>query len=347
MQPGKNQWLANHTTLELGGPAEFFVAAARETAVLDAWRWARTRDLPLRILGGGSNVVIADEGVIGLVLAMRTKGIWKEEKPSSALFTVAAGESWDEFVDLVVSDGYAGLECLSGIPGLVGATPIQNVGAYGQEVAHTLHAVHAWDCDNGEETRLSPQECTFTYRNSVFKQKPARYIVLSVAFELRKESPQPRYEELRKALELRSARPDVTLIRQTVLDLRKKKSMVLDPTDENRRSVGSFFLNPVLDAQELQSFFEKLKAVNLADAAVPRFDAGEGKTKIPAAWLVEQTGFTKASRYGAFGISSNHALALVHHGGGRTSELLSLAHKIQSAVQDRFGIRLELEPTRW
>jgi UDP-N-acetylmuramate dehydrogenase len=341
--------LAPLTTLELGGRARYFVRTADDVIVAQALAWAGARGLPLVVLGGGSNVVVSDAGVEGLVLNIATRGVGFEE---GGLVTAAAGEPWDELVAATVARGWAGLECLAGIPGLVGATPIQNVGAYGQEVAETIREVRALDRRTGQVTTLSSEACAFGYRDSLFRRRPDDYIVLGVTFALRPGGPPAvRYPELARAVDEReraSTQEDRSLagVAATVRALRARKSMLVDPSDPNRRSAGSFFTNPVLDVPAFDALAARAVAAGIVPRPeeVPRFEAGDGRLKIPAAWLIERAGFTKGLRRGAVGISSAHALALVHHGGGTTGALLALAQEIRDTVQARFGVALEREP---
>jgi UDP-N-acetylmuramate dehydrogenase len=332
------------TTLELGGPARALVEAEEEGDLVDALRWAAGEGIPVAVLGGGSNVVVADGGFPGLVLRMATRGI--EVRAGRAErrvhLTAAAGEPWDELVDAVVEEGLAGLECLAGIPGTVGAAPVQNVGAYGQEVADTIAAVRVLDRATLATRELAPAECGFGYRTSVFRRAPERFVVLAVTFRLDPGAPRTvRYPELARALGgSPAAPPDVAAVRDAVLALRRSKSMVLDPDDENRRSVGSFFVNPVVDPATADA----VAAAAGAGAAMPRWAAGDGRAKLSAAWLVERAGFAKGTRRGAVGVSSRHALALVHHGGGSAAGLLALAREIRQGVAARFGVVLHPEP---
>jgi UDP-N-acetylmuramate dehydrogenase len=341
--------LAPLTTLDLGGRARHFVRAPDDMVVVQAVAWANARGLPLVVLGGGSNVVVADAGVAGLVLKIATRGVHFGE---GGVVTAAAGEPWDELVAAAVARGWAGLECLTGIPGLVGATPIQNVGAYGQEVAETVQEVRALDRRIGQVTTLSSEDCAFGYRDSLFRRRPDDYVVLGVSFALRPGGPPAvRYPELERALEDRErgstqAVRSLSGVAATVRALRARKSMLVDPADPNRRSAGSFFTNPVLDVPAFETLAARAVAAGVVarPEEVPRFEAGGGRLKIPAAWLMERAGFTKGLRRGPVGISSAHALALVHHGGGTTGALLALAHEIRDAVQARFGVTLEREP---
>ena len=251
---------------------------------------------------------------------------------------------WETVVDGALSRDWAGLECLTGIPGSVGAAPIQNVGAYGQEVAEVVAKVRVLRRDTLAFEERGPEDCAFGYRDSLFKRAPHRFVVCEVRFALRPNGAGTvRYPELAK-----SVGADATLsdIRRTVLDLRRRKSMVLDPDDPNRRSAGSFFLNPIVSAAEAQRVVEQALRENLAGAPndVPHYPAGEGQVKLAAGWLIEQAGIANGTRRGAFGVSTNHALALVHHGGGTTAELLAFADEIRVRVRDHFGIELECEP---
>jgi UDP-N-acetylmuramate dehydrogenase len=338
--------LAPRTTLELGGPARELVRVTDDNELRAALEWAREHERPVVVLGGGSNVVVADEGVDALVIELAQRGIRVATSADRVSITAAAGEPWDPLVASTVAHGWAGLECLSGIPGSVGATPIQNVGAYGQDVAETITRVRVLDRETGDPVTLEAEACAFTYRDSAFKRDPTRWIVLDVEFELRTDArPTIRYPELVRQLADRST-PSVVDVRETVLGLRRAKSMVIDPTDDNRRSVGSFFTNPIVAATEADHLVELAVERGLVESAadVPRFAAPGGRAKLAAAWLIERAGFVRGERRGSVGISSRHALALVHHGGGTTRELLALAREIADRVQERFGVALQPEP---
>jgi UDP-N-acetylmuramate dehydrogenase len=333
--------LAPLTTLGLGGPAKYFVRVEEEEALADALRWAADEGLRSAILGGGSNLIVPDDGYGGLVIQM---GIADLEFRKGGTVAAGAGVPWETVVDGAVSRNWAGLECLSGIPGSTGATPIQNVGAYGQEVAEVVTGVRVLHRDTLAFEELGPDDCAFGYRDSLFKREPARFIVCRVRLALRPGAPGTvRYAELE-----RSVGADATLadIRHAVLDLRRHKSMVISPDDPNRHSVGSFFLNPIVSDEKAQRVVERAVRDNLVSAPsdVPRYPAGDGEVKLAAGWLIEKVGIAKGTRRGAVGVSSNHALALVHHGGGTTAELLAFADEIRSRVRDRFGIDLEREP---
>ena len=315
---------------------------------MDAVRTADERREPLLVLGGGSNVVVADDGFPGTVVRVATRGFdITGEAGDEACLTVAAGENWDDVVARCVAEGLAGLECLSGIPGLAGATPIQNVGAYGQEVADTVVSVRAWDRDRAEVTDVPAADCGFGYRTSRFK-RDGRHLVLAVTFRLTRgpRSAPVRYPDL--AAELGVAPGDQVPLqeaRSAVLKVRARKGMVLDAGDPDSRSAGSFFTNPVLTGDE----FAALTARH--DGPVPHYPAGAGQVKVPAAWLIEHAGFRKGHEGpGAPGtaarISSKHTLALINPGGASTATLLALAREIQDGVAAAFGVRLDIEPVR-
>ena len=339
--------LADHTTLHLGGPARRFVRAGTEADLIEAVRAADGAGEPLLILGGGSNLVVADRGFDGTVIQVATTGVHQDPEPG--LVTVAAGEDWDAVVAWTVAAGLAGLECLSGIPGLAGATPIQNVGAYGQEVADTITAVRTYDRVTGEIDIFLNDRCGFGYRTSVFKRDDARlHVVLSVTFRLAEQSASMplRYPELAAALGVTPGdQVASTKVRSAVIDLRRGKGMVIDSTDPDTRSVGSFFVNPVLDGAALAAVEAAARARCGAGTRVPRFDAGDGLVKVPAAWLIEQTGFGKGYSLGdGARISSKHTLALVNSGSASTAGLIALARQIRDGVRDAFGVSLAPEP---
>jgi UDP-N-acetylmuramate dehydrogenase len=353
--PASSVPLAPLTTLGLGGCARHFVAATDEATVVAALAWAARQALPVFVLGAGSNLVVPDAGFPGLVIQMAVRGLdFSPPADGVVLCDVAAGEPWDAVVEAAVARDLAGIECLSGIPGTAGATPVQNVGAYGQEVAEVIRQVRVYDRERGGPASLSAAACDFSYRQSLFKRQPDRFVVLSVQFQLIPHGPPAlRYAELRAALlgpaaEPGAGAPTLAQVRETVLGLRRRKSMVIDPgsVDPNRRSVGSFFTNPIVTDAELQALIERAIAsgVVATGAEVPRFAAGPGQHKVAAAWLIEKAGFSKGTRRGPVGISTAHALALVHHGGGTTADLLALAREIRAGVAARFGVRLVPEP---
>jgi UDP-N-acetylmuramate dehydrogenase len=339
--------LADHTTIRLGGPARDFVPAGTEEDLIEAVSAADARGEPLLILGGGSNLVVADEGFDGTVVQVASRGVRQGPEPGTV--TVAAGEDWDAVVARTITEGLAGLECLSGIPGLAGATPIQNVGAYGQEVGQTITRVRAYDRDARQIRVLGRESCGFGYRTSRFKRDEARrLVVLSVTFRLAagKLSAPVRYAELAAALGVALGdRVPAEQARAAVLDLRRRKGMVIDPADPDTRSVGSFFVNPVLDAAALRAVEAAARARCGEGTAVPRFDAGDGSVKVPAAWLIERAGFGRGYTLGdGARISSKHTLALVNSGAATTAGLMALAREIRDGVCDAFGVSLTPEP---
>ncbi|MFI5932619.1 UDP-N-acetylmuramate dehydrogenase [Actinoplanes sp. NPDC051494] len=336
--------LEAYTTLRLGGKAGTMAVAEKTDEAVAIVRASAGRGEPVLVLAGGSNVVIGDDGFPGTVLLLRTRGVEVVERdPRGVLIRVAAGEPWDEFVATTLERGLSGLEALSGIPGSAGATPIQNVGAYGQEVARTIEAVHVYDREADEVRILSSPECGFAYRSSIFKNND-RWLVLEVDFRLdhTTESAPVRYAELARRLGVEIGdRAGAERVRETVLELRASKGMVLDPADPDTRSVGSFFTNPVLSAQQWARVQD-----HLADAGEPpSWPAPNGTVKVPAAWLIEKAGFAKGHRgRDGVAISSKHTLALTHRGGGSTAALLDLAREIRDGVRDRFGVTLHPEP---
>jgi len=335
--------LAPLTTLGVGGAARWFVEATDEAAVHAARAWAHERRVPLRVLGGGSNLVIADAGVDALVVRIALRGLTHRELGGAVELTAAAGEPWDSVVAASVERGWAGLECLSGIPGLVGATPIQNVGAYGQEVSDTVVSVRALDTATGEIAEIAAAGCGFAYRDSMFKrQSPGRFVVLAVTYRLRPGgAPTLTYADVQRHLGGRSATLAET--RTAVLTIRRAKSMTLDqPDDVNRRSCGSFFLNPIVDAAQAESV-----TARTGDPAMPRWPQPDGRVKLSAAWLIERAGFTRGERTGAVGLSTRHTLAVVAHDGARTADVLAFARRVQDQVEQRFGVRLSPEPVIW
>jgi UDP-N-acetylmuramate dehydrogenase len=331
--------LAPLTTLRLGGPARRLVTAESEDELVEAVRAAGE---PVLLLAGGSNVVIADEGFPGTVVRVGTRGVEAREGELRVRLDVAAGEDWDGLVGWTVSEGLAGFECLSGIPGSVGATPIQNVGAYGPEVAETIVSVRVYDRPSGRIVDLPPSECAFAYRSSRFKHADReRFAVLRVSYELPRsqESAPIRYAELARALDLEPGeRAPLAEVREAVLALRRAKGMVLDPDDPDSVSAGSFFTNPVLDAAD----FEALRA--RAQAEPPAWPAGGGRVKTSAAWLIERAGFARGYGEGPVGLSRKHALAIVNRGDGTAADLVALARELRDGVRERFGVTLDPEP---
>ena len=337
--------LAPHTTMGLGGPARFFVHARYDADVRAAWAWARERQVPLRVLGGGSNVVVDDAGLDGLVVQLDTRGIEWREGPDAVEVTAAAGEGWDDLVRCAVARDWAGLECLSGIPGRVGATPIQNVGAYGQEVSDTISAVHAIDRTTGETHTLSPSACGFGYRDSRFKSgEPDRWIVIGVTYRLRPGgAPTVKYDELARHLDGRGlTAPTLGQVRESVIAIRRTKSMVLEAGDPNGRSCGSFFTNPIVAPAHADKV-----AARAGVATMPRWAQPDGTVKLSAAWLIERAGFTRGASAGPVGLSTRHTLAIVCHAGARAADVAGFARHIRDTVADRFDVRLTPEPVLW
>src|SRR5438128_7033586 len=345
MSPLEQVGLADHCTMGVGGPARYFVEARDEAAVLAAVQWARARRVPLHVLGGGSNLVVADEGVDGLVMKIALRGVDTREADGTVELTAAAGEPWDELVRRSVERGWAGLECLSGIPGLVGATPMQNVGAYGQEVSDTVSVVRALDTSTGEAVTLSPAECGFAYRDSAFKSRePGRYVVLAVTYRLQPgAAPTLGYADVERAVAARGlTAPTLADVRASVLAIRRAKSMVLDAGDPNRRSCGSFFTNPIVTPDAAARVAERA-----GDPTLPRWPQADGGVKLSAAWLIERAGFRRGQRQGTVGLSTAHALAIVAHDGARAADVLAFARHLRASVAERFGVRLALEPAVW
>ena len=326
--------LAPLTTLAVGGPAKWYTRAETPEDVVRAHAWAAERGVPVFVLGGGSNIVVADDGVAGLALHVAIRGVQFQAGGDEAVIEAGAGEPWDVLVEQVVSAGYAGLETLSGIPGLVGGTPIQNVGAYGQEVAGSIERVDVFDSGSGGVTALSSAQCGFAYRTSRFKHEDAgRFTICGVVFRVRRGAPTVTYPDVMSWVERNALRqPTVADVRRGVLEIRRAKGMVVDSLDPDTRSVGSFFMNPILPA------------ASAAELGSPAFALPDGLAKVPAAWLIERTGFHKGFAAGAAGISSKHPLALVNRGGAASSDIVDLACRIKRAVFERFGVALRPEP---
>ncbi|HXG67365.1 MAG TPA: UDP-N-acetylmuramate dehydrogenase [Blastocatellia bacterium] len=338
----ENVPLAPFTTLGVGGPSRYFAEITDAPTLTAGVAWAKANSIPLFILGGGSNVVISDDGFAGLTLLLSIRGIQTRFEADKVIVTAGAGEEWDALVALCVENGWAGVECLSGIPGRVGATPIQNVGAYGQETADTLISVTAYDRLAGRNVELSFAECEFGYRASRFKFRDReRFIITSVTYQLLRDGePTIRYAELQNYLqEHKQSSPDLKDTREAVLAIRRRKAMVIDAEDMDSRSVGSFFVNPTITVGE----FERVKQ-HASPQQAPFFPATDGKVKLSAAWLIEQSGFHRGYVRGNVGLSSKHALAIINRGGGTAREVIELAEEIKMGVQKTFGIVLMPEP---
>lgn len=345
MELRENEPLGPRTTLGVGGTARYFVTAQSELDVTEALVWAKRRGVSVRVLGGGSNLVVADEGFDGLVLGVELRGLTFSSPRGDAVLSAQAGEPWDSVVERSVLRGLAGLEALSGIPGSAGATPIQNVGAYGQEVAETICAVRAIDRETLATVELSARDCRFAYRDSFFKSDaPERYVVTAVHFALAERPPGAvRYPDLSRELARQQlSTPTLMDLRAAVLAVRGEKSMLLDAADPNGRSCGSFFLNPIVSAAELE------RVQQLAGAAsVPSYPQADGRSKLAAGWLIEHSGFAKGLRDGNVGLSTKHALAIVAHDGARAAEVRGLCERIRDGVRAHFGVELTPEPNFW
>ena len=334
------------TTIGLGGNANYYLSCKSVDDIKYAMNYAKVNGLKIQVMAGGSNIIFPDEGFEGLVIKIDIKGISVTENDDHFLVGASAGESWDEFVQQIVYRGLTGIECLSGIPGSVGATPIQNVGAYGQDVSETISQVATLDTIRSSPRTFSAEECQFSYRDSWFKSRePGRYIVTEVTFRLRPNAPPAlRYVELeRHFLALGNTAPTLSELRQAVLQLRREKSMLLDESDANGRSCGSFFLNPVLSNQQFQQFLARAEGLG----NLPQFPQADGRVKLSAGWLIEQAGFPRGTRDGQVGLSTKHALALVAHAGARADDVTRLARRVQLGVLERFGVQLEPEPVFW
>jgi UDP-N-acetylmuramate dehydrogenase len=341
--------LSGYTTLRVGGPAARLVEADTTDDLIGVVRDADLAGEPLLVLGGGSNLVIADAGFDGTVARVATGGVAVRQADDLVSATVAAGENWDSLVEWAVSEKLAGIECLAGIPGLAGATPIQNVGAYGQEVASTITAVRVFDRDSRSELTLAPAACAFAYRTSIFKraQATARYVVLDVTFGLVRDSMSApmRYAELAARLGVGvGEQAPLADVRDAVLALRRGKGMVLDPADPDTASAGSFFTNPVLDQAKLAEV-ERVASARSPGIRVPRFAADGDKVKVPAGWLIEQAGFGKGFQGpGGARISTKHTLALTNHDRASAADLIGLARQVVAGVRETFGVELTNEP---
>lgn len=339
----QNVPLAPLTTLKVGGPARYFIEAGTAAEVRDAVDFARSQELPLFVLGGGSNLVVADAGFPGLVLKIALSGINHRHERPYAVFEVAAGEDWDRFVAMAVAHNCAGVECLSGIPGSVGGTPVQNVGAYGQEVADTIETVQVLDLTQGEERELDKDDCRFSYRTSIFNTtERGRYIILRVDYAL-KHGGESRvdYADLKKYFAGWSTAPTLAETRDAVRQIRGRKAMLITPGDEDCRSAGSFFKNPVLSPAEHEDLSRRAAVKNLQ---IPSYPALDAQRKVSAAWLVEHSGFSKGYTSGRVGISRKHALAIVNRGDATAAEVVALEEQIQHRVEEIWGIHLDPEP---
>jgi UDP-N-acetylmuramate dehydrogenase len=339
----ENVPLAPLTTLKVGGPARYFVQAHTIAELSEAVSLARSRNFALFVLGGGSNLVISDAGWPGLVLKLAIPGIEERSQGDKFLFEVGAGEEWDKFVAHSVSRNCAGIECLSGIPGSVGGTPVQNVGAYGQEVAETIESVLALDLKDGQVHELCNEACGFQYRTSIFNTSECgRYIILRVTYALTPGGqPTILYADLKNHFADWSEPPSLADTRESVRQIRASKAMLITPGDEDSRSAGSFFKNPVLSDKQYNELSQRAAEKNLQ---IPSYPALQAQRKISAAWLVEHSGFSKGYGNGQVGLSRKHALAIVNRGNANAAEIVALKEEIQAAVERLWDVRLETEP---
>jgi UDP-N-acetylmuramate dehydrogenase len=344
---GENVPLAPMTTLGIGGPARFFADCTSVEALAAGVAWARANALQVFILGGGSNLVVADDGFAGLVLRVAIRGIEAHVDDDDSIITAGAGEEWDAFVAYTIKGNLAGLECLSGIPGRVGATPMQNVGAYGQETSETLQSVEALDLETGKLVRFDQSECEFGYRASRFKGRDkGRYVITRVSYRLKPDgAPAVRYAELQRYLaENGATAPTLAQVRDAVIAIRRRKAMVLDPSDMDSRSVGSFFMNPVVTEEAFERIQSMAARFIQNTEAMPAFPSPDNRVKLSAAWLIERAGIHRGTTHGNVGTSTKHALAIINRGNGTAREVVELCGIIQSRVRDAFGVDLTPEP---
>lgn len=347
----KDVMLSEYTTIGLGGPSEYFLICSNTEDIISGLKFASENNLSVQVLSGGSNIIFPDKGYDGLIIKIDTKGIEINEKGNNVCVNVKAGEVWDDVVKFCIERSLTGIECLSGIPGSTGATPVQNVGAYGQEVKDVIESVTAIDRKTLEIVTFKNAECNFGYRQSRFKNEDKeRFIITEVQFLFNKQNqPLIRYPELQKFIDSKkymkseySLKDKLTQIRNAVLELRKGKSMLIDLNDPNSRSCGSFFMNPVLNEEDFKKFMERVEYNNNNKEQIPVFRSGENY-KISAAWLIENTGFQKGYKKGGVGISGKHSLALINIQ-GTTKEMTEYAKEIEESVFLKFGIILKTEP---
>jgi UDP-N-acetylmuramate dehydrogenase len=343
MQIQENLPLAPFTTFKIGGPARFFLEARTTSEVGDAVRFAQSQSLPLFVLGGGSNLLISDAGWPGLVLKVAVRAIDERREGDKVLFEVGAGEDWDKFVARAVARNCAGMECLSGIPGSVGGTPVQNVGAYGQEVSETIESVLVFDLKDGQLRELCNEACGFSYRTSIFNTtERGRFIILRVSYALTPDGkPLLKYADLQKHFSGWNKQPTLADVQEAVRKIRASKGMLITPGDEDSRSAGSFFKNPVLSNAQYRDLRQRAAGKNLQ---VPSYPVLDEQHKVSAAWLVEHSGFTKGYRQGSAGISRKHSLALVNRGNATAADVMALQDQIQQRVLEIWNIQLHPEP---
>ena len=335
----ENVALAPFTTFGIGGPARWFVEAASEAEIVDAVNWARERSVPLFVLGGGSNLLVSDAGFSGLVLRVALKGVSSENDGGNRVFRVAAGEDWDGLVRRAIAEDCSGIECLAGIPGTVGGTPVQNVGAYGQEVSETIEQVRVLDLESLNFQEMAAEACGFAYRSSIFNSSArGRYLVVRADFRLTPGgSAKLRYADLQRVFP-NGSDPSLVEVAATVRGIRHSKGMLLLDGDADCRSAGSFFKNPIIAADRYVELAARL------GTEPPHYPAASDQVKLPAAWLIEKAGFAKGFCLGHAGISSRHTLALVNRGGATAAEMLALRDVIVAGVEARFGVALQMEP---
>jgi UDP-N-acetylmuramate dehydrogenase len=335
--------LAPLTTLGIGGPARWLAKVYTEAGLLQALDFARERKLPIFVLGGGSNLLVSDSGFNGMVICIKMRGIVLKKQGNSFIFSAAAGEPWDDFVGFAVENNSAGIECLAGIPGTIGGTPVQNVGAYGQEVSETIIRVRAFDMQSHEFMELFRDDCGFAYRRSIFNTTERnRYIVMRVDYLLQQNGePRVEYKDLKEHFRGSISKPTLQSVYKAVREIRHRKGMLLVQGEEDCRSAGSFFKNPVVPVAQIEAI---ARTLNISNDKIPHFAAVSGKVKLSAAWLLEQAGFQKGFRLGRVGISSRHTLALINTGGATAAEMLALRDKIVAEVERKFSITLEQEP---
>jgi UDP-N-acetylmuramate dehydrogenase len=336
----ENVPLAPFTTFRIGGPARYFIDASSEESVLDAVQFAQARNVPLFVLGGGSNLLVADAGFAGVVVKVSIGGVEWHSDTGRTVVKAGAGEDWDTLVAACVERSLAGIECLSGIPGSVGGTPVQNVGAYGQEISEVFAGLRAYDCERQSVVEFSRDDCGFAYRTSRFNTTDLnRFIVLQVTYSLSHDrAPVIRYPDVQREFENHKSPPSLAEVRGAVRRIRARKAMLIVEGDPDCRSTGSFFKNPTLTEER----FRELQAH--AGPSLPRYPAAAGKVKTAAAWLIEQAGFTRGYSIGAAGVSTKHTLALVNNGGAKAEDILRLARQIRMRVHDKFGVTLIPEP---
>ena len=336
--------LAPYTTFQIGGPARWFAEATSEDDIAAGVAFARERQLPLFVLGGGSNLLVSDAGFSGLVLHIALRGIASTQEHSRPIVSAAAGEDWDGLVAYAVAADLAGVECLSGVPGTVGGTPVQNVGAYGQEVSQTIVTVRAFDRKTAQFVDLSASACGFSYRRSIFNStERERYVVTRVDYALNKNGPANFvYADLARYFAARNVvSPTLAEVRDAVRTIRQQKGMLIVPGDVDCRSAGSFFKNPVVPVTVLDSLAQQL---GVEKKSIPAYPAQDGEVKLSAAWLIERAGYQKGYALGNAGISSRHTLALINRGGASAADVLALRDKVTETIASRFAIRLEPEP---